>query len=142
MWGTRICGRCDGGDVDEAVALAGDGLEEARVVGVFAEGVADFADGGVDAVFGVDEDLGVPEGAGDLGTGDEAAAGGGEEDEELHGLAFEAQGDAAAAQLEALTIEVELAEFEYAGGHVMQVSWREVYRRCGADAATYCGYGS
>lgn len=116
------------GDADEAVALAGDGLEEARVVGVFAEGVADFADGGVDAVLGVDEDFGVPEGAGDLVARDEAAAGGGEKDEELHGLAFETQGRAAAAQLEARAIQLKLAELDDAGGHGRKISWREVYR--------------
>src|SRR6202012_5340788 len=78
-----------GGDSDEAIALAGDGLEEARVFGIVAQGLADLADGGVDAVLGVDEDLGVPEALGDLGAGDEAAFGGGEEDEELERLALQ-----------------------------------------------------
>jgi hypothetical protein len=37
---------------------------------------------------------------------------------------------------------VKLAELEDAGGHLLKISWREVYRCGGTDAATHCGYGS
>ena len=41
--------------------------------GIVAEGLADFADGGVDAVLGVDEDFVAPEALGDFCPGDEFA---------------------------------------------------------------------
>ena len=135
-----------GRDADETVAFPGHGLEEAWVVGVFTENVANFANGSVDAMFGVDEDLGRPEELGNLGAGDEAAAGRGQEDEKLHRLAFEAQRRVAAAQLEALAVQIKLAELEAAGVHMLKISWREVYRRQATDAAadskTHCGYRS
>src|ERR1700761_5776730 len=135
-----------GRDADKTVAFAGDGLEEARAVGVFTENVPNFANGSVDAVFGVDEDLGGPEEPGDLGAGDEAAAGGRQEDEKLHRLAFETQRRFTAAQLETLAVQMKLAELEDAGVHMLKISWREVYRRQATDAAadskTHCGYRS
>ena len=77
---------------DEAVAHAGDGLDELGIFGVVAEKMAELADGGVDAVLGVDEDFAGPEALGDLGAGDELALPGGEQDEQLHRLALDAQG--------------------------------------------------
>ena len=74
---------------DEAVAAAHDGLHKARLFRVVAEGLADFADGGVDAVLGIDEDFVAPKAFGDFGARDEVAFAGGEEDEQLHWLAFE-----------------------------------------------------
>ena len=77
---------------DEAIAHAGDGLDELRIFGVVAKEMAELADGGVDAVFGVDEDFARPEALGDLCAGDELALARDEQDEQLHRLALDAQG--------------------------------------------------
>ena len=60
----------------EAVASAGEGLDEAGAGGGVAEGFADAVDGGVDAVFVVDEGAVGPELAGDLFAGEEGCRGG------------------------------------------------------------------
>jgi hypothetical protein len=58
---------------DEAVAAAHDGLDETRLFRVVAKGLADFADGGIDTVLGVDEDFVAPEALGDLRASDDFA---------------------------------------------------------------------
>lgn len=83
------------------------------MVGVVAEGVADLADGRVDAVLGVDEDLAFPKVVSYFVAADEPAVGGREENEELERFALEAQGQTLAAQLEALAVKLELAELEH-----------------------------
>ena len=55
----------------EAVAATGEGLDEAGAGGGVVEGFADAVDGGVDAVFVVDEGAVGPELAGDLFAGEE-----------------------------------------------------------------------
>ena len=87
----------DGGD--EAVAAAGEGFDEAGVGGLVAEGLAEAVDGGVDAVFVVDEGAVGPELAGDLLAGEEFAGAAEEQAEDLEGLRVELDADALAAEL-------------------------------------------
>jgi len=84
---------------DEAVAAAGEGFNEARVVGGVAEDLADAVDGGVDAVVEVDEGAVGPEGAGDLVAGEDLAGALEEQKEKLEGLGVELEAEALAAQL-------------------------------------------
>ena len=72
--------------------------------------MAELADGGIDAVLSIDEDFAGPEALGDFGAGDELTFAGGEEDEQLHRLAFDAQRFAVAQQLKAAAVKLEVAE--------------------------------
>jgi hypothetical protein len=79
--------------------------------------VADFADGGIDAVFGIDEDFCTPEVLGNFRPGDELAIAGGQQDEQLHRLAFELEASTGASELKAVAIQLEVAEFEDGNRH-------------------------
>src|SRR5450631_3372497 len=57
----------------EAVSLAGDGLDEAGLGGIVAQGLADFPNRGVDAVLGIDEDVLAPEALDDFLARDDGA---------------------------------------------------------------------
>ena len=103
-------------------------MNEAWVFGIVAEGLAHFTNGGVNAVFRVDEDLAAPETTCDLFAGDDLAFAGGEEDEKLHGLALHLERSAATAQFEAVAIEPEVTEFKDRPGH-------QSYPRGGSIAA-------
>jgi hypothetical protein len=98
----------DGGD--ETVTPADDGLDKLRIVGIVAEQVAELTDGGIDAVLGIDEDFARPEPIGDFAASDELTFPGGEQDEQLHRLALDAQGAAVAEQLERPAVEPEVTE--------------------------------
>jgi hypothetical protein len=58
---------------DKAVTHAGHRLDEFRIFGVVAQEVTQLADGGVDAVLGVDEDFAGPKALGNLGAGHKLA---------------------------------------------------------------------
>ncbi len=92
-----------GGDAldrsDEAVATAGEGLDEARIAGGVAEGFADAVYGGVDAVLVVDKGAVGPELAGDLFASEELAGAVEEHDQDLKGLGVQLDANALAAQL-------------------------------------------
>ena len=102
---------------DEAIALAHHGLHETRLVGIVAEGLADFADSRIDTVLGINEDFAAPKVLGYFCPGDEIAFAGGEQDEQLHRLAFELQTAPCAPQLEPAAIQPEVVEFENGDGH-------------------------
>ena len=102
---------------DEAVATASDGVEEAGLLGIVAENLADFADGGIDAVFGVDEDFIAPEAFSNFCASDDVAFASGEQDEQLHGLALKFEDSACTTQLEASTVQPKVAEFKDDAGH-------------------------
>ena len=130
-------GSCWGGDNrrGKSIAFAGDGLHEAGTFGVVAKGVADFADGGVDAVFDVDEDFCTPEAFGNFRPGDELAIAGGQQDEQLHRLSFKLEASTGASELKAVAIQLEVAEFEDGNGHwkvpprvKYSIAIREVWR--------------
>jgi len=78
-----------------------------------------FANGGVDAVLGVDENFAGPEPLGNLCTGNKLALVRDKQDEQLHRLAFDAQGQAAAREFETSAIEAEVAEFKNGTGRSM-----------------------
>ena len=75
-----------------------------------------FADGGVNAVLGVDEDFAGPEPLGDLGAGNKLALARDKQDEQLHRLALQAQGLAAVREFETSAIEAEVGEFKNGTG--------------------------
>ena len=83
----------------EAVAAAGEGFDEAGAGGGVAEGFADAVDGGVDAVFVVDEGTVGPELAGDFFAGEEGSGLLEEHAEDLEGLGVELDADALLAEL-------------------------------------------
>jgi hypothetical protein len=92
---------------DEAIAEAGDGLDEARVIGVVVEGVADLADRAVDAVVGVGEDALAPDLLHDLLAAHQLAGLLREKQQDLHRDALEPQRAAGAAQLPCPRVELE-----------------------------------
>jgi hypothetical protein len=95
---------------NEAVALADYGLDKLRIVGIVAEQVAELTDGGIDAVFGVDEDFARSEAIGNFAASDELTFPRREQDEQLHGLALNTQGAAVTEELERSAVEAELTE--------------------------------
>ena len=80
------------------------------MVGIVAEQVAELTDGGIDAVFGINEDFARPEPIGDLATSDELTFPGGEQDEQLQGLTLDAHGVAITEELERSAVKPEVAE--------------------------------
>ena len=95
---------------DEAVSLAGDGLNEAGIFGVVFERLADFADGGVDAVLGIDEDILAPDAVDDFLTGDDGSILFHQKQEQFHGDALQFQDAAFAAEFEARGVELKIAK--------------------------------
>ncbi len=87
----------DGGE--EAVAAAGEGLDEAGVGCGVSEGLADAVDGGVETVLVVDEGSVGPEGAADFLAGEEVAGPVEEQEQDLEGLSVELDADSLAAEL-------------------------------------------
>ena len=100
----------------ESIAFARYRVDEAGVVRVVFQGLADFADGSVDAVFGIDEDILAPETVDDFLAGDDATLALQKKDQQLHGDALEGNalaflGTSLAAQLEVGAIELKFGEF-------------------------------
>ena len=102
---------------DETISHARHCLDELRIFGVVAENVAELADGCVDAVFGIDENLTGPEVLRDLGASDELVLAGDQQDKELHRLALKTKRVAVAEQLKGSAIEAEITEFVDGAGH-------------------------
>ena len=73
---------------DEAVASSDYGLQIVRLAGVVRQGAANLADGGIDSLFHIDEDILAPELRGDLLAGDQFAPFFDEEHEQLQGQTF------------------------------------------------------
>src|SRR5579863_7307723 len=99
------------------VTFSGDCLNELGIHGIVAEEMAELADGGVDAVLGVDEDFAGPETLGDFGAGNELALARDKEDEQLHRLALDAYRFAVSEEFETSAIEAKVAEFKDRTGH-------------------------
>lgn len=70
--------------------------------------MAGFADGGVDTVVGVNEDIFTPDGQEDFFSRDETVAVLGEQEKQLEGNAFEFDETAGAAQFEGAWVELEV----------------------------------
>jgi hypothetical protein len=102
---------------DEAVAATDNGLQALRVVGVVGEGAADLADGGIDALFDVDEYIFTPELGGDLLARYQLAAVFDQQHEQLQRQTFQANRDATAAQLKATVIQLKIFEANFFLGH-------------------------
>jgi hypothetical protein len=99
----------------EAVAFSSLSLDEARLLGIVFQSLPDLADRGVDAVFGVDEDILTPETVDDFLAGDDTTLPLQKKDQQFHGDAFEGNalaflGVSQAAQLEAGAIELKFSE--------------------------------
>lgn len=114
-WRFRLL-RNNGDRRDQTVSLALDGLDILRMVRIVAQAMAELADGGIDAVLGVDEDLSRPEPPGDFRARHQAALARGQQDQQLHGFALDAQRMAVAAQLEAAAVQLELADLHDGAG--------------------------
>jgi hypothetical protein len=87
------------------------------LLGVVFQGLADFSDGGVNAVFGIDEDILAPETVDDFLAGDYATLALQKKHQQLHGDALQFQGVAVAAQFEAVAVEFEFVEMVARAGH-------------------------
>jgi len=85
------------------------------VFGIVAQDEPDLADGGVDAVLDIEENVFAPEALGDFFAGNELTLALGEKDEELHGELFDTQNALALLQDIARVVEYEVAEMELLG---------------------------
>src|SRR5262249_61083487 len=74
---------------DESISLAGDRLHEAGLLRVVLERLADLADGGIDAVVRVEEDIPSPDPLDDPVPADELSLLFDEETQDLHGDALQ-----------------------------------------------------
>ena len=117
--GPRLGGCFINGDelADKAVALRCHGLNEARFFGVVAQNLADFADGSVDAVLGIDKDFAAPEMLGDFGSSNEIAVAGCQKNEQFHRLSFEPQVASGTGEFETASVQPKVAELEDGHGH-------------------------
>ncbi len=83
---------------DETVAAFGESFDEAGVVGLVGEGVAEFVDGGVEAVLEIDEGVFGPQAFLELLAGDDEAGVFKEDGENLEGTILELEADAGFAE--------------------------------------------
>ena len=109
--GWRFVLRWNGEDIgNETVAHARDCLHKAGLLGIVAKHLADFANGGVDAMFGVDKYLTVPEPSGNFIAPDEVAVSRHQQNQKLHRLPLQADRTAIAGEFKARAIQPEFAE--------------------------------
>jgi len=95
---------------NEAVTLARDGLYEAWLLGVIPERLPNLADGGVDAVLGVEKNVLAPDPFDDLIAGNQLTVPLHQEGEEVHGNLFELEDVVSPAQLITTAVEFEFRE--------------------------------
>ncbi len=93
---------------DEAIAFADDSFDEDGFFGIVGKCGANFADDVIYIPLGIHVKIGAPEFCDDILARDELIAAADEEDEQLHGLFFELDAKAGAAQLIAAEVEFEL----------------------------------
>ena len=79
------------------------------MLGIILEHLADLADGGIDTVVGVEEDIFAPDLLDDLIPADELSVLRDQQQKQLHGNVFEFQGLARAAQFIGTEIKLKLA---------------------------------
>ena len=91
---------------DEAVTPSGVGLDEAWIFGIVFEDLADFANGAVEAVVSVEEDVGTPNSVDQLFAAYEAAALIYQEDQDVHRDALELEHTTGSAQLVGTYVEL------------------------------------
>jgi hypothetical protein len=85
-------------------------LDKTRSVRIVVQEMAKLSNGGIDAVFGIDEDFARPQPLGDFGARNQLSFARDQEHKEFHGLAFDAQGPALMQQLKPAAIQPEIAE--------------------------------
>jgi len=95
---------------DEAIALARDGFDVARALGVVGQSVADLLDAEIDSGFEVDISIVAPEAALDFFTGDELPGAFGEQLENTDRLGMNFEGESGFAQFAAGGVQFERAE--------------------------------
>ena len=101
----------------EAIPFAGDGLDETRLFGIVAEDLPDFADGFVDAVLGIEEDVLAPDSVNDLFARDETTVALHQKGEELHRNFLEFEDALASSKLVAVLVQFELSKLDNCVGH-------------------------
>jgi hypothetical protein len=105
-----------GGDVaygsDEAVAAAGEGFDEARIVSRVSEGFADLVDGGAEGVVEVDDGVFAPEALLEFFAGDDLSGAFEEGGEDFEGLGLELDAEAGFPDFAGLEIDLVEAEGE------------------------------
>ena len=110
--GLRESMRCSHGRIedrrDETIALASDGLYEARLFGIIPQDLADLADGAIDAVVGVKRDPGAPNALNDLLAGNDFVPLLDKEEQKLHGDALQFEHTTAAAHLVRTLVELKI----------------------------------
>ena len=104
-------------ECDEAVTSAGDCLHKPRQVRTVPKNLANFTDGCVDSVFGIDEDFLLPKAPGNFIPGNHLSVFGDQEDEKFERLPLELEPAAFAAELKFAAIEAEVAELIDDKGH-------------------------
>ena len=104
----------DGGNRrDEAVAHPGDGLDELWFFRIVAEKMTEFADGGIDAVIGVNKDVAFPELLNNLPPRNQVSLARHQQDKQVERLGFNAQGSSPSEQLKTPAVKFELAELKH-----------------------------
>jgi hypothetical protein len=93
---------------DEPVTLADDGFQDMGLVRVVPQSIAQFVDGGIDAVAGVYVDVVSPEALADLFSSDQPALILDEKNEKLQGVLFEFDHTIAAAQFVAPEVQFKI----------------------------------
>src|SRR5436305_14905148 len=104
----RIVITCDLGN--ESVAFADYGPNETWLDIINIQGDTNFADGGVDALFDIDEEILTPQLGGDLLARQNVGLIVDQQHEQLHGRAFQRYGSALAEKLEARVSQFDLVE--------------------------------
>jgi hypothetical protein len=94
----------------EAIPFAEDGLDISRVGGIFSQRVANFSDGGVNAVIGVEVDVFPPQAHDDFFATDQSSIFPDQENQQIHGDAFQMYRFSATSQLISAYIQNELAK--------------------------------
>ena len=101
----------------EAVASCRDRMKEARVLWIFLERQANFADCSVDAVVDVDEDVFAPNVFENLLAGDEMTLPLGQKEKDVQGDALEVHYLTAAPELAGRAVQLEVGKTEPVKGH-------------------------
>jgi hypothetical protein len=94
----------------EAIAHAPHGLYKRGRTGGITQGLADFADGCVNAHFDINEQLGTPKPVHDVGTSYQLQATLYQQDEQIHRSTFQSHWPPASAQFVGAYIELEVAK--------------------------------
>jgi hypothetical protein len=113
MMRDRSASICAGSTLEgtiETIPSAKDGLDVLRVPRVISEGIANFSDGGVNAVISIEVAIFSPQSLNDLLAANQPSIFPDQEDEQIHGDAFHAHRFPGASQLIPAYVQDELSE--------------------------------